>query len=257
MLIDMHVHILPGVDDGAQEITDSLAMAEVAVKDGISMLVATPHIIRGLFENRKEDILADVKRLNRSLEDSGIDLPILPGAEYFMEPDLPQRLADGELLTINNSGLYLMIELPAALVPENTDQVLYEIQMQGVTPIIAHPERNHVFARHTEKLQSYAERGILLQVTSASITGLFGRSIQKAAFNILEAGACHVLGSDGHSVKGRAPLLSRACQEIARRWGAPYARTLAFENPQRIIMGQSVPSVLPPSKQSFWRRFSS
>ncbi|MEA4924841.1 MAG: CpsB/CapC family capsule biosynthesis tyrosine phosphatase [Syntrophomonadaceae bacterium] len=254
MLIDLHTHILPGVDDGAQTVEESLAMAAIAIKDGITMVAATPHVIRGVFDNGKQDILAKVDQLNQCLASEGMSLTVMPGAEYRLEPDLPQRLADNELLTINNSGCYLMVELPADLIPENTERVLYEIQLQGVTPIIAHPERNHVFNRHPEILQSYVERGILAQVTSTSITGLFGRSIQKAALNILAAGACQIIASDGHSASKRAPLLAQACREIGYRWGTQYAQTMVNVNPDRIINGLPIPANPPPAKQAFWKR---
>lgn len=255
MLIDLHAHILPGVDDGAKTVEDSLAMAEVAVKDGITMLVATPHVIKGTFDNRKEDILKNVENLNKILKENGIDLPILPGAEYYLEPDLPQRLIDEELLTINNSGLHLLIELPSTLLPENTEHILYDIQLQGVTPIIAHPERNLILARYPKLLESYTDRGILAQVTSTSITGLFGSRVRKTALNFLQRGAAQIIASDGHTAHGRAPLLAKAYHEVESRWGTQYAQTLAFENPHRIIMNQRVPAAPPPPLKSIWKRF--
>jgi len=255
LLIDLHAHILPGVDDGAKTIEDSLAMAEVAFKDGITMLVATPHVVRGIFDNRKEGILRDVKNLNNKLKQTGNDLLVLPGAEYRLEPDLAQRLADGQLITINNAGRYLLIELPSALIPENTERILYEIQLQGVTPIIAHPERNLTLAKHPELLGSYNDRGILAQVTAASITGLFGKIVRKTALSFLQNGTAQIIASDGHGVNGRSPVLTTACRVIEHRWGAQFTKTLAFENPHRIIRSQRVPAYTPPKKEIIWKRF--
>ena len=253
-LIDMHTHILPGADDGARDMEQSLAMAEVAIKDGITMLAATPHVIRGAFNNCKDDILKKVESLNISLEKYGKPLPILPGAEYYLETDLPQRLADGELLTINNTGHYLMVELPAAMVPEYTERILFEIQLQGVTPIIAHPERNAGLARHPELLQAFAERGILAQVTSHSLTGLFGKTVQRTARGFLQRGLIHLIASDGHAVHGRSPVLSQAYQEIKNRWGPQYAQTLTYENPHLIINGHPVPATQQPPGKTWWQR---
>jgi protein-tyrosine phosphatase len=123
-LIDIHTHILPGLDDGARDLKQSLAMAEAAVRDGITMLVATPHVIRGAYNNRKDEILEHVQNLNQCLKCAGVKLPILPGAEYYLEPDLPELLAAGQLLTLNDTGRYLLVELPAAVIPENTGNVL-------------------------------------------------------------------------------------------------------------------------------------
>jgi Capsular polysaccharide biosynthesis protein len=255
MVIDLHTHILPGVDDGAKDIADSLAMAEVAVKDGISTMIATPHVVKGIYDNNKNSILEGVDNLNKKLAAHNIGLLVLPGAEYRLEPDLPKNLASGELVTINNSGTYLLIELPYELIPDNCDQILYEIQLQGVTPIIAHPERNLVFRKYRSLLERYIKRGMLAQITSTSITGFFGKRVKKAAISFLESGLAHIIASDGHAVKGRAPVISEAYQEIERRWGTQYAQSLAFENPHRIIMSQRVPVSTPPPQQSFWKRF--
>ena len=256
-LIDLHTHILPGIDDGAADLEKSLAMAEVAVKDGITTLVATPHVITGAFDNRKTDILRKVESLNKGLVKTGKPLLVLPGAEYYLETDLPRRLADGELLTINNTGLYLMAELPAAMVPEYTERILYEIQLQGVIPIIAHPERNAGLARHPEILKAWTERGILAQLTSHSFTGLFGKTVQKTARKFLQSGLVQLIASDSHAPHGRSPVLSKACREIANTWGSQYAQTLTYENPNRIITAQPVSSLPPPQKKSFWSVFLS
>jgi protein-tyrosine phosphatase len=255
LLIDLHAHILPGIDDGAQTIEDSLAMAEVALEDGITMLVATPHVVRGIFDNRKEDILKDVETLNNRLKKDGIGLLVLPGAEYRLEPDLPKRLAAGELLTLNNTGKYLLVELPASMVPEYTEQILYEIQLQGVTPIVAHPERNLGLAQKPQLLQEWSKRGIRAQITSASITGWFGRSVKKRALHFLHTGAAQIIASDGHEARGRAPLMHAAFKEIENLWGIELARTLSIKNPDLIIKGQPLKQASPPMGEITWAQY--
>ena len=253
-LIDIHTHILAGLDDGAKDIEHSLAMAEVAVKDGITMLVATPHVIKGVFDNSKDTILENVGTLSKCLESKGIPLRILPGAEYHLEPDLPRRMAAGELLTINDTGRYLLVELPSSMVPDYTGRVLYDLQLQGVTPIIAHPERNAGFEREPELLKNFISRGVLTQITSTSVTGLFGNSAKKTALRFIKEGFAHIIASDAHSTHGRSPRLSQAFQEIEHRWGTDYAQTLTSKNPRLIIEGHPVETCILPKKHSLWSR---
>jgi protein-tyrosine phosphatase len=254
-MIDIHTHILPGIDDGAKNIEQSLAMAQIAVNDGITIIVATPHVITDEIENTKTQILENVYKLNKCLEQAGIPLKILPGAEYRLEPDLPRRLAAGEILTLNDTGRYLLVELPSMMVPDYTERILYALQLEGVTPILAHPERNVGFTRDPQLLADLVARGILAQITAASTTGQFGRSVKKTAWNFLQLGYAHVIASDAHSPRERSPILSRAALEIERVWGPEHARTLTHENPRRIITGQALEPSPIMKKPSLWTRF--
>jgi len=256
LFIDIHAHILPGLDDGARTIEESIAMAQTAMRNGTEILVATPHIRTGSCEICKEDILSAVANINRELSQVGSELLVLPGAEYSLEPNLSKRLADGELLTINNMGRHIIIELPSMLIPENTEHILYEIQLQGVTPIIAHPERNHVLSKNPELLQAYSKRGVLSQVTSASVTGWFGREVRNTSLRFIRLGMVQFLASDAHTVTGRNPVLKPAYELVWRKWGQAYAQTLVYDNPYRIINGDNVEVGLLPRKQSIWNRIN-
>lgn len=246
--IDIHSHILPSLDDGSQSIGMSIEMARVALTDQIKIMVATPHIKTGRFEYSKRDILHRVDELNKHFRENDVELQVLPGAEYYLEPDLPQRLADGELLTINDTGRYLLIELPSIMVPEHTERTLYEIQLQGVTPIIAHPERNEVLATRPDILSAYSQRGLLAQVTSTSITGLFGRRVAKAANKMVADGTVQILASDAHTPHRRGPLMSEAFHAVERLWGTQYAQMLGCANPEHIISGRAVEIIRPQRK---------
>ncbi len=249
MFIDLHTHILAGMDDGAKDLLESIHMAEIAMNDGINIVAATPHVRTQVFENRKEDILIKVAALNKELKKNLVDVTVLPGAEYRLEYDLFQQLENGEILTINDTGKYLLVELPPNLIPPRTEDMIYEIQIRGITPIIAHPERNDYFARNTGALQSYVDRGVLTQITSTSVTGLFGSKAQKAAWKFMENGMVHILASDGHSHKNRSPVLSKAWMQIQNRWGPEYANLLAYENPLAIINAQQVRYSARPRRQ--------
>jgi len=261
-IIDLHTHILPGLDDGADNLETALQMAQIAAQDGITLMAATPHVMRGVYDNSKEKIIQMSRELNRQLADAGINLTLLPGAEYYLEGDLPRKLAAGELLTINEAGRYLLVELPAGMVPDYTGRVLYEIQLQGITPILAHPERNSGFARDPQLLQNFIERGILAQITSGSITGLFGRAVQKTAISFVQSGYAHIIASDAHSAhkkSGRGPILSEAIAQIEHTFGADYALLLTSENPRRIIEGQNIQPtpIKNRKKENIWQKIFS
>ena len=252
-MLDLHVHILPGFDDGAGNGDTSLLMAQLAAKDGITHLAATPHIINGSYNHTREEILQAVDSLNRTLADHDVAVKVLPGGEFRMEPELPRRLAAGELVTLNDAGRYLLVEFPATFVPGFTDSVLYELQLQGVTPIIAHPERNAGFAREPEILGEMVGRGILTQITAGSLTGMFGREAHRAALLFLERGWGHIIASDAHSAHGRIPVLSVAAGVVSEHMGPDGADLLVRENPQRIIDGREI-IPLEPRKPSFRNR---
>ncbi|MGB9804438.1 tyrosine-protein phosphatase [Desulfofundulus sp.] len=238
-MIDLHAHILPGLDDGAPDLGEALSMAWLAVEDGIEFLVATPHVMEGEYSTDREAILSAVEQLNSHLDKYQIPLKILPGAEYRLEPDLPERLARGELVTLNDGGRYLLVELPPAFVPPYMERVLYELQLQGVTPIIAHPERNASFCRHPDLLQVLVCRGVPAQVTAGSLTGMFGREAARMAIYFLEHGLAHFVASDAHSSTGRTPVLSPALAEVKRRLGADAAWKLK-DNSRRVLEGRNI-----------------
>jgi protein-tyrosine phosphatase len=257
-LLDLHIHILPGFDDGARTMEDSLEMARVAADDGVSTIAATPHVMTGVYDTAKNDIVNAVKELNALLTEKQMPLSILPGAEYYLEPELSRYLAQGNLLTINNTGVYLLVELPSAFIPQYTADLLYELQLQGVTPIVAHPERNAGIISKPGLLYDLVERGILTQITSASITGMFGSTVRKTALRFVKDGIAHIIASDAHSPHGRSPVLSKAWTQIENHYGQQLANLLFIENPRQIIAGQPVETDLKPKtyshRQSFFKK---
>lgn len=260
-MIDMHVHILPGLDDGARSPEDALAMARRACADGIAAVVATPHVITGLYPNARDAILEAVEHFNGLVEQHGLPLKILPGAEYRLEPDLPERLARDELLTINSGGRYLLVELPSSLIPPYTGRVVYELLLQGIVPVIAHPERNAGFTKEPSLLYDLISRGALSQITAGSLTGLFGSGAVAAARLFLEHGCAHFLASDGHSPHGRAPVLSTAVREAERLIGEEKARRLVTDNQRRVVQGEGIAATglkeIRPAGRGFFKRLFS
>jgi protein-tyrosine phosphatase len=253
-MIDIHIHILPGFDDGAKDIQTALDMAQIAASGDIETIIATPHVMAGVSNYTAADIISAVDELNSLLCTNNITLQVLAGAEYYLESDLPQRYADGELLTLNNRQ-YLLVELPFAQMPIYTSQVLYELQLQGITPVIAHPERNSSFISRPQLLGELVERGNLVQITSGSLLGNYGRTVKKAARYFLTRGWVHAVASDAHSVKKRAPHLLPAARELNKMGGIDCPKILLSDNPLSIVEGRPVQSLPPiPAKKFFFRR---
>lgn len=251
-MIDLHIHILPSLDDGARDMEEALAMARCASADGIKTMAATPHVLPGAYDNGKAKILQAVNELNSRLKSMEIPMDILPGAEYMLDPGLPGWIKSGEALTLNDGGKYLLVEFPSAGIPPFAQRTLYEIALLGVIPIIAHPERNGDFMRNPDKLLPFLERGALTQVTSGSLTGIFGRKVQNTAMYCIERGYCHFIASDAHSTGHRSPVLSGAAGVVADSFGAELGDLLVMDNPARILAGQHVPN--PMKNQAIRKR---
>lgn len=256
-MIDLHVHILPGLDDGAADLEEALAMARAAKNDGITCLVATPHYVTGWFAPEKGRVLEAVEELNRCLAAEGIGVVVLPGAEYRLEPDLPERYEKGELLTLGGKSRYLLVELPPGLLPPYAERVLFELQLCGVTPVLAHPERNGAPMHEQELLFKWAARGVLFQLTAASLKGAFGEGVRRAAQQFLRNGFVHLVASDAHSAVHRPPELGGALREVERILDQEAAQTL-LANAERVVANSG--KVAPVAgdervrKQGFWSR---
>lgn len=247
-MIDLHAHVLPAMDDGPSGVEQALSMARVARADGIVSLVATPHVIKGTYDNDRETILRAVDDLNGELHRQGIELKVHPGAEYMLNPDLPQWLSEGRALTINDGGKYLLVEFPPSGIPPYSQRTLYEIALQGVIPVIAHPERNADFVSRPDLLAPFLERGAICQVTAGSLTGFFGRQSRRVGWYFLKRGMCHLIGSDAHSEAHRAPLLSGAARAAAKALGSHFSELQTCGNPGRILKG--MPVVKPAGVQT-------
>ena len=209
-MIDMHSHILPGLDDGSPDLQTSLAIASAAVENGIRIMVATPHFIPGVMENNKDVVLHAVKELQFHLDKEKIPLRILPGTEAYCDPNLPNLVKSGELLTVNDGGKYLLMELPMATVPLYMEHVIYELKLQGITPVIAHPERNKQIAANPSILYKLICNGVLAQVNAVSIFGDYGSKVRDASLLFLKLRWVQFLGTDTHSLGRRIASLNKA-----------------------------------------------
>jgi protein-tyrosine phosphatase len=241
-MIDIHSHILPGLDDEAASMEESIAMARCAVTGGIKQMVATPHVKSRTYPSR-ELILSVLAKLQKELKKNDIPLVVMPGGEYNLEPELPGRLARGEVLTINDTGRYLLVELPPSSVPDYTATVLKELQVEGVTPVIAHPERNYVFMSDYSRLYELVADGSLVQLTAGSLTGYYYTEVTAAARAFLEQGWVHFIASDAHNRSGQLLQFEIAAKEMLQLFGDGERRRLLVSNPQRALRGESIENI--------------
>lgn len=234
-MIDLHTHILPGLDDGVRDYEEAVETAKEALKYGITHLVATPHIIPGIYQTDKNSIYKKIAELQLCLQRHKTAIPIYPGAEYYIEPELPWKMMRGELLTLNGDGRYLLIELPPSHIPNFTEEVLFRLQLLGVTPVLAHPERNAVLRRHPEILERIIERGILAQITAGSLCGLYGREILNSAESYVRKGWAHFVCSDLHGPGKRLLAMKDIGLKLRLLVGEKRARQILYENPLLVL----------------------
>ena len=257
-MIDVHCHILAGVDDGPRSLEASLAMAEIALGDGIETVVATPHMLNGVYRNTLETVQADISSLERALAVKGIRLPIRPGGDVHVVPGMVRAVEAGEAVTVNNAGKYLLLELPSQAIPPGIRDEIFQLKVHGITPIITHPERNPVIQRDTEMLRDLVAMGAMVQVTAMSITGDFGEAVKTCTRGLLEQRLVHVIASDAHSPEDRPPVLSRSVEAAARILGAlDEAERMVTAVPAAILAGDplEVPEPRPVKQERKWGRW--
>jgi protein-tyrosine phosphatase len=238
-LIDLHCHILPGMDDGPADIEECLEMARQAVEDGIDTVVATPHSQNGMYVNARSDICRRVQEINRILEAAAIDLVVMPGAEEHIRPEMGLAGGLDTISTINDNGRYVLVEFPFMNLPHGVREVFFRMKQQGLTPVLAHPERNAAIQRHIEILYPFIESGCLTQITAMSLTGDLGEPARACACRMVELRLAHVIASDAHSAGHRRPELSTAVAVAAQLMGSRQeAENMVMRTPRAIISGQ-------------------
>ncbi len=240
-MIDLHNHLLPGIDDGAKKVEETLEFLRLARRDGVRVIVATPHMKPGVYDNRREAILqrvAMVREAARGDEAEGVEL--LPGAEVYFTADLAARARAGELMTVADRGRYLLLELPYQQIPMHVDDSIFQLRLLGITPLMAHPERVAYYLDDIERVAASVRLGALTQVTACSLTGKFGDKARQFALAMLERNLIHVLATDIHDVRHRPPILSEAVRTAAAIVGEAGARRMVEDTPQAILDGKDI-----------------
>jgi protein-tyrosine phosphatase len=238
VMIDLHCHILPGLDDGAQDLQEALDMARIAVQDGITEIVATPHTQNGLYNNDADTILQATERFQLALDDAQIPLRVHAGSEVHVHFEMLEHVMQRDVLTVNNERKYLLVELPILNVPREMETLLHELTVAGITPILAHPERNVIIRRKPELLAEWIEHGALAQLTADTLLGRMGKKMQVFATYLIQKQLVHVIGSDAHNIRTRRPKLRAAYQRLTEVAGHE-ASTLFRENSRAIVQGRA------------------
>ncbi|MEK7682124.1 MAG: CpsB/CapC family capsule biosynthesis tyrosine phosphatase [Chloroflexota bacterium] len=251
-MFDIHTHILPGVDDGPQAMADAVEMVRRAESDGARTMIATPHA-KDVSEHFPNGAIRSVHdALRAELAKAGVGVEVLLGMENAMTADLHRKVAAGVQFPYPG-GKYILVELPYFGYPTYADEVLFQLQLAGLTPVLAHPERTVLFQHHPNKLADMVERGMLVQVTAGGLLGLFGPEGRKAIEEFLRMGIVHVMASDTHTPDGeRGPGLCHAMEAAERLVGLARAEALVTAAPEAIARGEPLPEmppVSPPKKR--------
>ena len=242
-MIDIHCHILPGIDDGAKTEEDSIEMAKSAYTQGIDTIIATPHYGNGKFDNERNSIIRNVAILNELLVKEDIPLTILAGQETRINGDMIEAIKRGIIQPLHDTK-YLFVEFPSDSVPRYTQQLLFDIQVAGYTPIIVHPERNRELIQNPRKLYEIVRKGALTQITAASLIGKFGKNIQKFTNQLVEANLTHFIASDAHNTTTRGFCLKEAYRYMKDHYGSDYFYTF-LENSQLLVDNSTVNKMEP------------
>lgn len=249
-MIDIHCHILPGLDDGAASMEISLQMAEMAIADGITHVIATPHA---------NSIYAFDPQIARLSKDElqarlGTRLTISTGCDFHLSfENLAALRQEPREFTLNQTS-YLLVEFDDFAIPSTVEQTLHDLQLLGLTPIVTHPERNSLIRSQWDRLWNWMRQGCLVQVTAQSLTGNFGKRAQEAAELLLDADAIHFVASDAHDVASRPLRLKPAFELLTEQKGEEIARALLVKNPRAVYEDRSLPYIPEPRD---WRRVQS
>jgi len=259
-MIDIHHHLLFGLDDGSRDIETSVAMAEMAAADGITHIVCTPHAN----SYYHFDPAANQEKLEQLRARLGDKITLGLGCDFHLSyENIEDALKNPAKYTINHKQ-YLLVEFPDLAIPQQMTDVFYQFLVAGIQPIITHPERNLTIQKNPHRLDDWIERGCLVQVTASSLTGRFGRLAASFSQTLLEEGKVHFLATDAHNLQARPPLMKEVFSLVTKRYGADTAERLCITNPRAAFFGDPLPvepasaeegvSPSPSNKPGLWTR---
>jgi len=239
-LIDLHCHLLPGVDDGASNDADSIALFKQAIADGITHMVMTPHVHPGRYENNKSNLQPHFTRLQELLARNNLDISIAVAGEVRLCTEVLTMFASNDLPFIGKrrGKDVMLLEFPHDGIPPGSDKLVDWLMQRNILPIIAHPERNKAIMHDITKIGPFLERGCLFQLTAMSVTGKFGENAHNIAHQFLSNGWAAIIASDAHNIKHRPPVLSEAYATVASEYSSDLARALFIDTPAEIIQQQ-------------------
>ncbi len=262
-MIDLHSHILPGIDDGSPDMETSLEMARIAIADGVKTMACTPHVTPGVYNNDADIIEPAVSEFRLALERRNLSLELVTGADVHVSPNMNEHLVSGQWPRLAGTQ-YFLFEPPHHVMPPHLMRIADSLLEDGLVPILTHPERLSWIESHYDVVVGLRKIGVLLQLTAGSVTGGFGSRAKYWSDRMLSEGLVDLLATDTHDTKARPPVLSKARDYVAARYGEQLASGLVLHNPQAILTGESVTDFAPMRESaaekvpapSLWHRVS-
>ena len=238
-MIDMHTHILPGIDDGSGSIEESIKMIKEAKEAGFTEIVSTSHYIEESYNFSKHEREELIKNINKELERENVDIKIYNGAEAYISTNLNQLIEKGEVPTINESK-YLLMELPMHSEILYLDNIIYNLRTNGIIPIIAHPERYSYVQKNPKMLQDLINKGVLFQGNYGSIIGRYGKDVEKTLKKLLKNNMIHFLGTDTHRSESVYIQMDKILKKLEKLIGKEKLEFLSKRNPQKILNNEDI-----------------
>jgi protein-tyrosine phosphatase len=237
-MIDIHTHILPGVDDGAKTIEDSLQMIQQAIDVGIEVICATPHILDGVTPPFQEKVNRTFQLLHSQVKERELKIKLVLGSEIYIRHDI-KSLKEFNFFSLNQTGKYILMELPLGQFPLGVKELIHDLRLEGITPIIAHPERSIIQKDQRKEIENWIRQGALMQINAGSVLGHFGKSARKTAEWLLEKNLAHIMASDAHSPSSASvEVLACAFKKVCQRVGEIKAEELVLHNPSKVLQGE-------------------
>jgi protein-tyrosine phosphatase len=239
-MIDIHHHLLWGMDDGASNLETSVAMAKAAASDGISHIVCSPHA-NGLYVYEPRVIADKIAELQRLLDRDAIAVKLGRGCDFHMSyENVQEAKLDPAKFSINGSG-YLLVEIPDYGISPGLTEIFYQLQLAGLIPILTHPERNPTLQADRPRMMDWLRGGVLVQVTAGSVVGRMGRHAERMAHDLLSNRWVNFLATDAHNTTSRPPKMREAFDVVAKKYGPDYAHLLCVSNPLAAFTGKPLP----------------
>ncbi|MHC6178760.1 tyrosine-protein phosphatase [Clostridium sp. JNZ X4-2] len=236
-MIDIHSHILPGIDDGSKSMEETMEMLKLTEADGIENIVATSHFYRGYYDNKWIDIKKLTGKVKAAAKKQNITLNIISSQEVMLDNHTLESYRSSEIGCIEGTS-YMLVELPMMTMPKDAMNIIYELEIKGVRPILAHPERYRYIIDNPYKINEFLDEKCLIQINTGSITGIFGKKVKNTARILIKNGVCSFIASDAHSIGGRCPGISRAVKTASRIDDHIYGRI--EENCEKLLQNQII-----------------
>ncbi|PZN06619.1 protein-tyrosine-phosphatase [Thermaerobacter sp. FW80] len=251
--VDVHSHLLPGLDDGAADWDEALTLARTAVADGTAQLILTPHVYPEVYDNRPETIRGLTAEFQRRLDAAGVPLRVRPGSEVFLVPETARAWRRGELVPLGGEGPYVLVEWNMIALPPYVEGVLFELQAAGAVPVVAHPERYLPVQRRPEWLVPLVERGVWLQITASALLRPRRDPVRRTAEWLVRRGMVHLIGSDAHNAH-RPPQLAEAYRELGRLPGGMETLAVVERATAAVLAGERIDLPRPAvrRRRRFW-----